>query len=478
MNQPLRTTTAVSLVILSSMIAGCATPSAEIGTATHFGGKADGDVGVATRALAALNSNNVPLAIDLAERAVAKNPNDAGFRALLGNAYFAGGRFHSAEAAYRDSLSVYSNQPQVVLKLALVEIALGKNAEAVSFLNAGRDVLDASDYGLALALAGRPSEAIAVLEPAARKDGADATVRQNLALAHALAGHWDEARTIAAQDVPANQLDARIQQWMHLAKPAHASDQVAQLVGVTPAVVDAGQPVQLALNKGETQLAEAAPAPAPAPKKVAKAPVKPAVAQAVAAQAAPAVAKAPAAKPAPVVAMAAVAPAPAVVAPAPVRAASVPPAPPPPRPTLATYAATAVTQAKAVFASVVPHSEAPAAKPVARPAKPAASKLRLASVPVQRRGNSTVVVQLGAFGSPDRVLTAWNGAARKYGVLKAYLPTSARFASAKGTFYRLSVRGFDSVGEAHTLCNSLRRQGGSCFVRNFAGDAPVQYASR
>jgi hypothetical protein len=55
---------------------------------------------------------------------------------------------------------------------------------------------------------------------------------------------------------------------------------------------------------------------------------------------------------------------------------------------------------------------------------------------------------------------------------------SARFASPKGTFYRLSVRGFDSLGEANGLCNSLRRQGGSCFVRNVAGDAPVQYASR
>ena len=59
------------------------------------------------------------------------------------------------------------------------------------------------NYGLALALAGRAAEAIAVLEAAAREQGADATVRQNLALAHALAGDWTEARTIAAQDVPA-----------------------------------------------------------------------------------------------------------------------------------------------------------------------------------------------------------------------------------------------------------------------------------
>jgi Flp pilus assembly protein TadD len=443
MNQPLRTSSAVSLVILSSMIAGCAAPSAHMGAATHFGGKAEGDVGLASRALAALNSNNVPMAIDLAERAVAKSPNDAGFRALLGNAYFAGGRFRSAEGAYRDSLSVYPNQPQVVLKLALVEIALGKNNEAVAFLNEGRGVLEASDYGLALALAGRPSEAIAVLEPAAREQGADATVRQNLALAHALAGDWNEARTIAAQDVPANQLDARIQQWMHLAKPAHASDQVAQLIGVTPAAVDAGQPVQLALNRSDTRVAEVAPAPAPAPQRVAQAQAQPALTATVAAAVPPA--------PAPVVAVA--------------------PAPPPARPTLATLASTAVTEAKAVFASILPHSEAPAPKPV----KPRRAVIAAAA---PHRGKSPVVVQLGAFQSPGSVLTAWNGAAHKYGALKAYLPTSARFASPKGTFYRLSVRGFDSLGEANSLCNSLRRKGGSCFVRNFAGDAPVQYASR
>jgi len=443
MNQPLRTSSAVSLVILSSMIAGCAAPSAHMGAATHFGGKADGDVWLASRALAALNSNNVPMAIDLAERAVAKSRNDAGFRALLGNAYFAGGRFRSAEGAYRDSLSVYPNQPQVVLKLALVEIALGKNNEAVAFLNEGRGVLEASDYGLALALAGRPSEAIAVLEPAAREQGADATVRQNLALAHALAGDWNEARTIAAQDVPANQLDARIQQWMHLAKPAHASDQVAQLIGVTPAAVDAGQPVQLALNRSDTRVAEVAPAPAPAPQRVAQAQAQPALTATVAAAVPPA--------PAPVVAVA--------------------PAPPPARPTLATLASTAVTEAKAVFASILPHSEAPAPKPV----KPRRAVIAAAA---PHRGKSPVVVQLGAFQSPGSVLTAWNGAAHKYGALKAYLPTSARFASPKGTFYRLSVRGFDSLGEANSLCNSLRRKGGSCFVRNFAGDAPVQYASR
>jgi hypothetical protein len=76
------------------------------------------------------------------------------------------------------------------------------------------------------------------------------------------------------------------------------------------------------------------------------------------------------------------------------------------------------------------------------------------------------------------VLAAWNGAAHKYAALKFYRPMSARFASPKGTFYRLSVQGFNSLGEANGLCNTLRRQGGTCFVRNAAGDTPVQYASR
>jgi Flp pilus assembly protein TadD len=442
MNQPLRFSSAASLIVLGSMIAGCATPQSRIGEASHLGGRTDADLGLATRAAVALNSHQVPLAIDLAERAVAKNPDDAGFRALLGNSYFAGGRFRSAEAAYRDSLTIYGNQPQTVLKLALVEIALGKNNDAVAVLNRSRAVLDASDYGLALALAGRTDQAIAVLDPAARQVGADATVRQNLALAHALRGDWAEAKTIAAQDVPAGQLDARIQQWMQLASPKHASDQVAALVGVTPAAVDAGQPVQLALNKSDTGQALAAvqPAPAPAPQKsaqTAEAPAKPAFVATAAPQAIPA----------PVLAVA--------------------PAPPPPRVgTLAALAESAVSEAKSVLASVMHKDEAPKA---AKPHR---------AVATAHRGNSSTVVQLGSYGSADRVLAAWDKAARKYSALKSYAPMSARFTSPKGTFYRLSVRGFSGFSEANALCNSLKAKGGSCFVRNFAGDTPVQYAAR
>jgi hypothetical protein len=42
----------------------------------------------------------------------------------------------------------------------------------------------------------------------------------------------------------------------------------------------------------------------------------------------------------------------------------------------------------------------------------------------------------------------------------------------------LYERCFNSYGEANALCSSIHRQGASCIGRNFAGDAPVQYASR
>ena len=71
--------------------------------------------------------------------------------------------------------------------------------------------------------------------------------------------------TIAAQDISPDLVDARVQQWMALAKPAHSYDQVASLVGVSPAAADPGQPVRLALNADSTRVAAAAPAPLPAP---------------------------------------------------------------------------------------------------------------------------------------------------------------------------------------------------------------------
>jgi Flp pilus assembly protein TadD len=462
MSRPHLIGSAVSAIVLASMIAGCAAPQQK----TSFGGEvADSNVGLATRAMVALNAKEVPAAIGYAEQAVAKSPNDAGFRALLGNAYFAAGRFSSAEAAYKDSLTLYSNQPQVILKLALVETALGKKDDAVAFLQAGRSVIDPSNYGLALALAGDSADAIPVLDAAARQPGADATVRQNLALAHALAGDWTEARTIAAQDVPAGQLDARIHQWMQIASPGKPSDQVAALVGVTPAATDQGQPIRLALNKSDTMLAQAAPAPAPAP-----VPQAAPVAQPQIAQAAPPPAPAPQPAPAFVEAV-------AVPTPAPQAAPAIAAAPAKPKSFIAEASSaasattamleTAAQHAAAVVASFVPKKMPPAARP----------KVRHIAAAAVHRGDSSVVMQIASYRTPQQVSAGWNNLTQRYPALRAYLPLRARFDSRNGTFWRLSIQGFDSQREAIARCELLKSRGGHCFVRGAAGDRPVEIAS-
>lgn len=433
--------TALSLVAMTAALGGCAMAghrSTESASSASTGDLSN--VGLAIRAQAAMNAKDYAAAVDFAERAVAFKPENADYRAVLGNAYFAAGRFGSAETTYKDSLRLQSNQPDVVLKLVLVTIAQGRNSEALSFLQAGRDVIDAGNYGLALALAGQPSDAVSVLEQAARQPEAAPRVRQNLALAYALAGQWDAARTVVAQDVPANLVDARIHQWMSFASPTHASDQIASLVGVVPAAIDPGQPVRLALRQGgDTRLAAAVPAVPAVPAAVAPAaelaPIAPAAAPALAF-----------AEP---VAPVAAAPEPLFVAP--VAEEDSPPPPMPPARKVAPLRA----------ASFVPK----------------AAPVRLAAAP-KATARSTAVVQLGAYSSRDRVQLAWNRLSSRFDMVRDFTPVSARFDGSKGTFYRLSVKGFESQREAIELCRDLRSAGGKCFVRTDAGDHPVHFASR
>lgn len=422
MAKPHRFGSALSVIAIAAVLSSCAgtgTRSAKV--ATGFGGKAGSNIGLAVRANTALEAGDYATAVDFAERAVANSSNDAGYRSLLGNAYFAAGRFASAADAYKDSLSLISNQPQVILRLALATIAQGKNAEALSFLAAGQEVLDASDYGLALALAGEPGQAITVLEASARQVGADARVRQNLALAYAIAGDWEQARTIAAQDLPGNLVDSRVQQWMTFAKPARASDQVATLLGVTPSAADPGQPTRLALRKDDpTRLAEAVVAAPQAPVEVAE----------------------------------------AVPLPQPYYA---PPAQPDVPPTAA---------------YVPPAPEAAPAPPPLRPVRAVAFVPKAKSAPAKASGKSNAVVQLGAYKSRERVSVAWDVMATRYPGLRAYAPVTARFDAPHGVVWRLSIKGFASHQEAQNRCQQLRSKGGNCFVRSAAGDAPVRFASR
>src|SRR5688500_8075347 len=104
MVKSLRYGSALTALGLIGALAACASPGTHRArSASIFGDKVDNtNIGIATRAQMALEKGDTAAAISLGEKAVAGSPRDAGFRALLGNAYFAGGRFASAEAAYSD----------------------------------------------------------------------------------------------------------------------------------------------------------------------------------------------------------------------------------------------------------------------------------------------------------------------------------------------------------------------------------------
>jgi len=93
MSKPFRFASAASFIVLAAMTAGCATPQ-KTGVREV---KPVGQMGFATRAMAALNADDPAAAVGFAEQAVEQSPRDAGFRALLGNCYFAAGRFAAAQ---------------------------------------------------------------------------------------------------------------------------------------------------------------------------------------------------------------------------------------------------------------------------------------------------------------------------------------------------------------------------------------------
>jgi cell division septation protein DedD len=102
-------------------------------------------------------------------------------------------------------------------------------------------------------------------------------------------------------------------------------------------------------------------------------------------------------------------------------------------------------------------------------------------LPVQSRKGapSRFVVQIGAFRTPDQVEHAWAELNRRFGFIAGFEPLSTQVQlPGKGTFHRLSISGFDSQAAAANACRTIKAQGGACFVRGSAGDAPVQWASR
>ena len=429
MNKSIAFRLAASGIVLGATMVGCApagnldrtasleaTPAAERNALKLY-----------ERTQLAVEQGKVEDALTLAERLVELAPRDAGYRMLLGDLYLKNGRFASAETTFGDVLALDPRNPRASLSIALAMIGQGKAGAATAELDKLSQTAAPGDVGLAYALAGDARRAISLLEPAAREPEANGRVRQNLALAYALAGEWQKARVTAAQDVSPAHLDERLAQWAEFARPDNGRNQVAMLLGVTADGEDPGQPVRLALEIEQ-----------------------------------PAIVLAEAAPPAPQLASVSDLVEPADAAPPEVVAAV----------QLAAAAETLVKPQPAVIPSVAPIAPAPI--PPFKPVKAA----KLAPQP-RAAAKGRFVVQIGAYRNPVQVEIAWSRAQDRFGFGAELQPVSTTVTlPGRGTFHRLSVASFEAPSDAAQLCRSIKAKGGACFVRAKAGDAPVQWAER
>jgi Flp pilus assembly protein TadD len=398
------------------------------------------DIAKAKQALADRHGGD---AVRWAEAAVELRPQVADYRAVLGQAYLLAGRFASARTTFNDALTLSPGDGKVALNMALAQIAEGDWTGARQTLDSNSGSIPVGDRGLAMALAGDPTSAVSLLLPVARQPGADAKLRQNLALSLALAGRWQDARVVAAMDLSPTDADKRIVEWAAFARPASRYDQVAALLGVTPAS-DPGQPVALALN-ASTSVVASAPAPVDAYMPKSSAEVSVAAAPVDTGTTTPAVVAAVA--PTPAVSTVVFGPRAEVVQPLPVQPAVGSKAP------LIKAPKTAIKAAAFV-------------KPMVAPTTPGAAKVSVS------KGN--FYVQLGAYDSAGVARDAWGRASRAYSGFSGHAPTGMPVTVNGKNFYRLSVGGFDRAGAAQ-LCASYRATGGTCFVRASAGDQAVSW---
>ncbi len=418
-------------------------------------------------------------AVTSAEAAVAADPQNPEHRALLARTYLSAGRYVSADESFDAALALGASDSRTIVGAAMALVANDRSPDALALLDRNAERLPASDYGLALALAGSAERAVMVLTDVARANDATARDRQNLALAYALAGRWLEARVIAAQDIGPAASEQRIAEWARIAGASTGRAKIAGLLG-RDASDDPGMPHRLALD-GHTraprlaasedpaplalyaprapdaqvapevraQLAEATPPAPPPPAPALEAPPAP---QPVATVALPA----PAAMPAPTEQVASVAPASLQFVSNPV----VQPLP---------------TRAEAASRSTLERIVAAVSRPFrARSAPRIVAAVRLGSA--RQATNGRWSIQLAAFDRAGTARSEWRRLAARSPDIAARRAVTTRAVVRGRTFYRLSLTGFGSQAAAARACQSLAR--GRCFVRAMAPSETVLWASR
>jgi Flp pilus assembly protein TadD len=470
---------AVSTAMAGALLSGCAAtpaPRADIS---------------ATQAQAAMAEGRVDRGVRLSEDAVRADPRNAAYRAMLGKAYLDAGRFASAETSFTDAMALGDNSPRTALSLALSLTAQARYGEAAALLNDWEGQIATADLGLALALSGQPERGIHLMGNAIRGGENTPKMRQNLAYAYAVAGRWREARLMAQQDVPADQVGERMAQWAEMASPEAYQLRIARLLGVPAGIRDMGQPTALALNNtpgleqlaaeasgyvatsGELPAASGAPAPAP----VAVAVAVPEGRMAIPATAAelPAVGR-----PAPAMDVAA---GDAVAASQPTDFATAFATSAPSGGSLAQvtqdairFVSQPVVQSAPVRYGATPdlaqrEAASAGARQVAARAIPQQAASEDAAVAALSSADGTHLVQLGSFSSEQGARRAWGIYVGRYPELAGHDMVITEAVVRGKRYFRVSAAGFDRMA-SRSMCSAIDARGGDGCI-TWAANAPL-----
>ncbi len=449
----------MTTALASVALAGC-TASAAPRAETSF-----------NKAQAALEKGKADKAIKHAEAAVLAEPRNSGFRALLGAAYLEAGRFEAAATSFGDAIELGDQDPRTVLSYALAKTAIGDQASAIEVLSDWEGAINPADLGLAFSLAGKPERGVHVLVNALRSGQNSAKVRQNLAYSYALAGNWRGARVMAAEDVPADQLDARLSDWAATSKPEDVQLRVANLLRVQPSNAG-GVPAHLALSNfpgqqamvaeaalqadGARELSDAdlveAPAQERKPVTVAKkteAKPNPTVSSILAATTSnPVVQPLPSAKPAPKPVAKAPVAKPAVAK----QTVAKPAASNAPR-----FVSNAVVQ-------TVPKKTAEERKAPRRVSKKVPQRRMAATRSASSdKSANTHMVQLGSFENRAVAKAKWSEFKKRFPSLKGHDVVITKAEVNGKIFYRLAAAGF-GPRSARAMCGAVKSSGRGCFA--------------
>lgn len=458
-------TTAMAAVLLTGCTAN-STPRAEV---------------AASDAQRALSHGRTSEAIRNAELAVTAQPHNAQYRLTLGNAYLQEGRFASASTSFQDAMTLGDNSPRAALSLALALTGEGRFSEASALLRDWEGEIAAPDLGLAFALAGEPERGIHILSNAIRQGQNTVKARQNLAYAYAVAGRWRDARLMVEQDVPADQVGARMQEWAQMTHTEAYQHRVAGLLGVPAGVRDLGQPVHLALNIDDNMEQLAAQgsmqAPAPVGELTAIDPSVPTVASApVAVSREPEIGLdtyQPEEAPAVNFAESFAAPSPEVAALAPVTTDS-----------MSFARAPLVQETPARQRATAPVREASsnaAPRPAARQALARSSGAATAPAPASARASvasagpvadPTHLVQLGSFSSEQGARRAWGIYVSRHPELADHEMVITEAVVRGKRYWRVSAGGFN-VASSRSMCSSVNRSSSGEGCITWAANSPL-----